>query len=54
MFLFAFWGFKILDFKNCFKSVVLSCYNDLDYKLDTVLCLESKVQKNYFLTQFFF
>ena len=30
MFLFAFLGVKIIDFKNCFISAVLPCYKDLD------------------------
>ena len=25
-----FWGVKIIDFKNCFISVVMPCYKDLD------------------------
>ena len=30
MFLFAIFGVKIIDFKNCFNSVVLPSNNDLD------------------------
>ena len=30
MFLFAFLGVKIIDFKNCFISAVSPCYKDLD------------------------
>ena len=30
MFYFQFWGLKIIDFKNCFDSVVLPSNNDID------------------------
>ena len=30
MFLFAIWGVKIIDLKNCLISAVLPCYKDLD------------------------
>ena len=35
MFLFALLGLNIIDFKNCFNSVVLSSIKDLDCKISS-------------------